>query len=503
MAKFDMAQFLSEAGVNFDTGNRKQVEYIPIDRLTPDQDNFYELSAIDDLAENIALFGLQQPIVVRPMPEGDAQYIIVSGHRRHAALQKLIQEDGRDDLRDVMCIVDRGTENPKLNELKLIYANASTRVISSAEQAKQAERVEKLLYELKEEGMEFPGRMRDHVAAACQMSTGKLARLKVIRDGLATEFVPSYESGNLSESTAYELARMSNTDQAIIFLLYRGKENHLYASTVSHAVKQMEKAKESIPTAVCQSLGYRCPDLANRKNQAAKLNSWDTLYCEKNTCCLDCRNLKDCKHPCAEANKKQKKLRKAAKDAEKESAHRIAEKRQPAVDAITESWKRMCSLAKDKGIDAKSVFTACRGWSCPSDRDDMVKYAEGQKKFEFNDYMPGILAYESARKLIATADLLGCSIDYLLGRTDMPTIAAAPADAEKSVNIDTWQTGCPAEPGSYVCLVRYSTGGKLSPDPCEWDGEEWSMHGGKIAGTGIEVAFWSQFPAEISPTEKG
>lgn len=38
--------------------------------------------------------------------------------------------------------------------------------------------------ELKEEGVEFPGRMRDHVAEACKVSKSKIARLKVIREGL-------------------------------------------------------------------------------------------------------------------------------------------------------------------------------------------------------------------------------------------------------------------------------------------------------------------------------
>ncbi|MGM9659776.1 MAG: ParB/RepB/Spo0J family partition protein, partial [Faecousia sp.] len=181
MEKFDMAKFLSDAGVNLDTGNREQIEYIPIDRIVPDPDNFYELSDLEDLAANIALLGLQQPIRVRPMQGGNSQFMIISGHRRHAALKLLIAQDGREDLRDVPCIVERSEENPKLTQLKLIYANASTRVLTSAEQAKQAEQVEKLLYELKEDGMEFPGRMRDHVAQACKMSTGKLARLKVIR----------------------------------------------------------------------------------------------------------------------------------------------------------------------------------------------------------------------------------------------------------------------------------------------------------------------------------
>lgn len=497
MEKFDMGKFLQEAGVNLDTGSRKQVVDISIDRIVPDPNNFYELSAIDDLAENIALFGLQQPIAVRPMPEDDTRYIIVSGHRRHAALKKLIEEDGRDDLREVMCIVDRCEENPKLNQLKLIYANASTRVLSSAEQAKQAEQVEKLLYELKEEGMEFPGRMRDHVAQACQMSTGKLARLKVIRDGLIPDFVPYWESEELAESTAYELARMPQDEQAIVFSVYCDKPKELYSGTVANIARQNQKARESIPANACPARDgcFACEEIDNRKKAAAKLKSWQLLICQKNTCCLDCQYLQSCTHPCAEAKGKQKEQRKVAKDAEKESARRVAEQWQPAVDAITESWKRMCSLAKDKGIDAKSVFTACRGWSCSSDCEDMQKYADGQKKFAFNDCMPGTLAYESAKKLIATADLLGCSIDYLLGRADTPTFAPAPAsEPEKCVNLDTWHTGAPLEPDFYIGLIRYTEKGSLVPEKVEWRNGQWLLSGVPIDDADITVACWTESP---------
>ena len=79
------------------------------------------------------------------------------------------------------CLVVAGRGVPGAPELRLILANSSTRVLSPAEVSKQAQRVETLLYQLKEQGYAFPGRMRDQVAAACKVSAPKLARLKVIR----------------------------------------------------------------------------------------------------------------------------------------------------------------------------------------------------------------------------------------------------------------------------------------------------------------------------------
>jgi hypothetical protein len=138
--------------------------------------------------------------------------IIISGHRRRAAIRKLV-EDGREDLRKIPCIRETGEGSAALQELRLIYANSDTRKLSDAEISKQAERVEALLYQLKEEGYEFPGRMRDHVAEACKVSASKLARLKVIRDGLIESFSARYEQSQLAEQTAYTLARLPQETQ--------------------------------------------------------------------------------------------------------------------------------------------------------------------------------------------------------------------------------------------------------------------------------------------------
>ena len=178
---FNLAEAL--AGVSeLDTGvdGREQIEYIDIDRIDDDPNNFYELSGLNELAANIELCGLQQPIRVRVNPDDGSRFIIVSGHRRRAAIRQLVN-DGRDDLREIPCIRERTDGSAALQELRLIYANSDTRKLTSAEISKQAERVEALLYQLKDEGYEFPGRMRDHVAEACKLSKTKLANLKVIR----------------------------------------------------------------------------------------------------------------------------------------------------------------------------------------------------------------------------------------------------------------------------------------------------------------------------------
>ncbi len=210
--KFNLGDYLKDENVSrLDT---EQIVYIDLDRIDPDPANFYSLDGLDELAGNIELIGLQQPLRVRP--EGE-RFVIVSGHRRRAACM-MIRDGGSEQFaRGVPCIVDYGEASPAMRELRLIYANSATRVMSSAELSKQAERVTELLYELKEQGVEFPGRMRDHVAAACRVSASKLARLAAIRKNLIDSFRLAFDTGRLNEGNAYRLSQESQAVQREIF----------------------------------------------------------------------------------------------------------------------------------------------------------------------------------------------------------------------------------------------------------------------------------------------
>lgn len=200
-----------------DTKGGKEIVYLPVDKLDPDPDNFYSLAGIDELADSIALIGLQQPLLVRHGEEM-GRYTVISGHRRLAAIQLL--QDGEDDSahlfdHGVPCIIDLGELNiipgtdlaKALQELKLIYANSATRVLSAAEISKQAERIEALLYTLKDQGMTFPGRMRQHVAKICQVSQTKIARLHAIRENLVPDLLERFDAGQINEAVAYRISQ--------------------------------------------------------------------------------------------------------------------------------------------------------------------------------------------------------------------------------------------------------------------------------------------------------
>ena len=127
---FDLGALLKDVS-NSDT-NREQIEYIRLDQIDSDPNNFYTIDGIDALADNIATCGLQQPIRVRQKPDDHERYVTVSGHRRRAALE-LLAKDDPERWAEVPCIVERDTVSPALQQLRLIYANANTRTMTSAE----------------------------------------------------------------------------------------------------------------------------------------------------------------------------------------------------------------------------------------------------------------------------------------------------------------------------------------------------------------------------------
>ena len=64
---FDLADLLKDVpklDTAPDTG-REQIEYIDIGLIDSDPGNFYKLTQLEELASNIAVVGLQQPLRVR------------------------------------------------------------------------------------------------------------------------------------------------------------------------------------------------------------------------------------------------------------------------------------------------------------------------------------------------------------------------------------------------------------------------------------------------------
>lgn len=445
MPKFNMSDFAKTLGAVPESGT-KQIEYIDIDLLHEDPRNFYEVSGVDELASNIALFGLMDPLLVRSAEDGTVQ--IVSGHRRHAALRKLVEE-GREELRSVPCIRVVGADSPALQELRLIYANADTRKMTNADIAKQAERVEQLLYQLKEEGQEFPGRMRDHVAEACKISKSKLSRLHAIQNNLASVWVPAWERGELKESSAYALSQLSQKHQEMIYTTESSRNSsakYFYESTITGRAEWL-KSLESVD---CKKCGGQCAgnQVAAKFARLVK-KGYEYNGCEK-ICCSDCSELGTCKAACSLLKDRIAELKADAKEQKRQEKLAQEAKDAPTIAELQELWARFGECRSAAGKTVKQFCEAIKYFYGKSDDEKFQRYEDLKENFTASTQTPFQyqVSLEDIRTLKAAADLFGVSLDYLLCRTDDPSGGAGEETTAK------WREGVPRSSGLYYVKMR-------------------------------------------------
>lgn len=494
-----------------DTQGREQIEYIDIDHIHPDERNFYTLDGIEELAANIEFTGLQQPLRVRPDPDHEGEYIISSGHRRHAALRQLV-DSGNEKFRSVPSIVERdagadGEAAPLLQELRLIYANSDTRKMSSADVSKQAERVEMLLYQLKEAGMDFTGRMRDEVAEACHVCRSRIGRLKLIRENLDGEMLEQWKDGKISETIAHNLAQLPPEHRALVWA-HKGAHLWNHGGTAVETYGKRLKAIDASPVPKDCPAGGVCENRAGRREKSFS----DSIYCISRCeeCCHGCPYIVTCKHAChlladeiadakakiaanKEAQKAQEEKRNAERQAQREESFRFAAK----------GWRRLGAALEKSGKSALWLAEVMNWCQAEEDMAEWTPLLEGKKPTSddscWAEEHP--LQEMDFRDMVQLADDLGVSLDYLLCRTDDPNPVPTPGTAP------TWQTGTPPEAGTYVCKV-ISNGWVGSFDIVKWDDQrgKWRLDlAGYDEGDGARVDHWFPLPPtdEDVTTEEG
>lgn len=469
---FDLGAALKNVS-RVDTG-KEQITYLPISSLDSDPKNFYELRGIEELADNISVAGLQQPIRVRAGQE-PGRYTIVSGHRRMAACRKLAEENP-EDWREVPCIIETDNASPALQQLRLIYANANTRQLTSAEMSEQVQQVEKLLYELKNEGYDFPGRMRDHVAEAVGASKTKLARLKVIRDKLISDWACLWKSNDIGESQAYELSKLPADIQQCIFSWTPERRR---GTLGQYGVSERGKALAALGSICCDKTGTGiCDNLENMRMWIVKGDNWE-VKCSG--CCASCYKRMDCKYVCPRLAKDIK----ARKDKIKQDE---ATKKQAEKDAAAEratfcrdSWTRFETARATAGISYPDLVKTADLYDMGPYRDAYLAHPEDTAKISQLPY--GFGGVGNFQHLIAAAEVLGCSTDYLLG-LDAP----APAGAA-----EIWKSGEPEEPGNYIVIYEFNHNGDTKVEKMYWNGHGWILYRMPLLED-CTVCYWTEVP---------
>lgn len=202
-----------------DKQDRFIVTEIDIDDLMPSEDNFYSLSDIDGLKENIEEFGIQQNLTVMRRP--DKKYEIIAGHRRREACRLLVQE-GKKKFRWLPCrILPTVTETVK--NILLITMNSETRKKTSAEVTEEIERLKILYANYRKENPKFKGRVREIIAKDMGMSVATVGRHEEISKNLIPEIKDAYKANEVNFTSAVELSRISAADQKAVYEKTGGK----------------------------------------------------------------------------------------------------------------------------------------------------------------------------------------------------------------------------------------------------------------------------------------
>ena len=207
--KFDLSAYVNPMESKLDT---EEIQHISLDRIRCNAGNFYAVENVDDLVDSIKLTGLLQPLLVVPAEDGD--YRLISGHRRFKAIRYLYEESNFTDWEKAPCIVLPDPKDGDKEQLMLIHANSTGRVLSGAEIQRQSREIREILVRMKDNGVEIPGRLRDVVAEQMQISSSRLARLDAIESKIAVPGIrEAWKRDDLGESVAYEISQLPSEKQ--------------------------------------------------------------------------------------------------------------------------------------------------------------------------------------------------------------------------------------------------------------------------------------------------
>ena len=467
---------------------RRELMQVDIDDLVSNEANFYTVDEdkLEELKNSIALSGIMDPPTVTRTEDG--KYRLISGHRRTAAVRALVKE-GREDLRKVPVFV-RSPKSAAMEELELIMANSTARVLTSAEISQAAQRVERLLYDLKEQGVEFPGRMRDHVAEACNVSKTKLANLHMIEANLTSDFKAQWAAGKLPDATALELARCDPDLQMRLSDAFARTKEFPTSAGIAKVREYAENGATWRP-----SMLLHCPDrklCPNSRDDAtlrhdALCPAWGG-QCLGTKCCMDCPSGANAQswNTCDQMCSKAKQYRTDKNAAEKQKEEEAEEKRQRGRRAaVQRDAQRLVKAIDAAGLPDNKTLSigACSGATKVA---DIRRYANGDfgtTKLWGNDHLT-----PTSRNIPELCNTLHCSADYLLGLTD---------ELQPAPKSDTlpWRTDADYPDGQVLLLLdiegrkTYDVDTVLGGELCVYDA-------GLLTDNGPHVLRWLPLPPE-------
>lgn len=215
------------------------IQMIEFSEIKQNKDNFYTLSELELLADDIERQGLKHNLVVCKDSTGSG-YWLISGHRRYSAI-KLLIEQNRLKSTLVPCYVD-GERTQAEAMLNLIMLNATQRKYTDSETMAEYEMLKQTIQQLEDEGKPVKGRIREIIAKTLNVSPAQVGKIENIRNNAIDEVHEAVKNGEMSISTANEVAKLNPEKQQEII-------SSKPTSEITHKeVKQLrEQEKEPEP----------------------------------------------------------------------------------------------------------------------------------------------------------------------------------------------------------------------------------------------------------------
>ena len=390
---FDLAAVLGSVP---NLGTEGELRELPVEDVHPNPGNFYppiDANAMEDLQESIQANGVLEPLLV--LRDGDG-YRLISGHNRLRAVRHL-HLYGPDAQRwaTVPCRI-----LPPMDKLReqtaIIEANRQRKKTPQVLQ-QEAEELTRLYTERKKAGEELPGRVRDRVAEALQISAARASRLAAIKTGLKVSgFQRMWKDGDINESVAYEISKLDLDHQ------YRLLDYHIdnHRPLTIPNVRRFGVIYDKLCKGACQVTGRACEIADQQYDAFFRGGEWTGCA----GCCKNCNRRDTCATVCGHCRP------------EEQVAGRLEEPaKNPAMEDPRLNWETMrdafCSrvkaLREATGLSRKE-FAESIGW-----------YAATYSACE-NGSLPG------SERIPRLALALQCTTDYLYGLTDDPNGWAPP-----------------------------------------------------------------------------
>ena len=373
-------------------GTEGELRELPVEDVHPNPGNFYppiDANAMEDLQESIQANGVLEPLLV--LRDGDG-YRLISGHNRLQAVRHL-HLYGPDAQRwaTVPCRI-----LPPMDELReqtaIIEANRQRKKTPQVLQ-QEAEELTRLYTERKKAGEELPGRVRDRVAEALQISAARASRLAAIKTGLKIPgFQRMWKDGDINESVAYEISKLDLDQQYRLLDYHIDGGRPLNLSTL----RRFGAIYHKLCKGACPVTGGSCEIADDMYDDQFWGGEW---HCAG--CCACCNERDTCGTVCKHFEPKETEAEETKNPSTKDPRLHWETMR----DAFC---SRVKALREATGLSRKE-FAESIGW-----------YAATYSACE-NGSLPG------SERIPRLALALGCTTDYLYGLTDDPNGSAPPA----------------------------------------------------------------------------